>query len=67
MADKYKSSLQVSYFELYKEEIRDLLKPETSSKVLQVREMPNGDTVVAELYKMLGSFHSANFICHLGK
>jgi hypothetical protein len=52
MADKYKSSLQVSYFELYKEEIRDLLKPETSSKVLQVREMPNGDTVVAELYKM---------------
>ena len=52
MADKYKSSLQVSYFELYKEEIRDLLKPETSSKVLQVREMPNGDTVVAELHKM---------------
>ena len=51
MADKYKSSLQVSYFELYKEEIRDLLKPETSSKVLQVREMPNGDTVVAELSK----------------
>ena len=50
MADKYKSSLQVSYFELYKEEIRDLLKPETSSKLLQVREV-NGDTVVAELSK----------------
>ena len=48
---EYKSSLQVSYFELYKEEIRDLLKPETSSKLLQVREMPNGDTVVAELFK----------------
>ena len=41
--------MQVSYFELYKEEIRDLLKPETSSKLLQVRELPNGDTIVAEL------------------
>ena len=40
---------KVSYFELYKEDIRDLLKPETSSKLLQVREQPDGQTIVSDL------------------
>lgn len=34
----YKINARVSYFELYKEDIRDLLKPETDVKLLQVNK-----------------------------
>lgn len=45
----YAVSARVSYFELYKEDIRDLLKPDTDVKLLQVRETPDGQTTVSEL------------------
>ena len=49
MKDKFTVVTKLTYFELYKEDIHDLLKPETDIKLLQVREMPNGQTIVADL------------------
>ena len=46
---EYVTKVHVSYFELYKEEIRDLLSPSTDSKNLQVRELPDGQTIVSDL------------------
>ncbi|OQR87899.1 kinesin-like protein [Achlya hypogyna] len=39
--------LRVEYLEIYNEELRDLLHPETSSKQLSIREDANGHIVVA--------------------
>lgn len=40
-------SIKVSYIEIYKEELRDLLDLETSSKDLHIREDENGNTIIS--------------------
>lgn len=61
--------VKVSYIEIYKEELRDLLDLETSVKDLHIREDEKGNTgrIPALIFGVLGFSFGPNYSCFLLK
>ncbi|XP_062274108.1 kinesin-like protein KIF27 [Scomber scombrus] len=52
-SDIVEATVRVSYMELYREELRDLLEPHTIHKELHIREDDRGNTVVVGVKEMV--------------
>ncbi|XP_043968446.1 kinesin-like protein KIF27 [Gambusia affinis] len=72
--DSIEATVQVSYMELYREELRDLLDMNTSHKELHIRDDEKGNTVVIGATEMvvtsaeelLGAVEMGNALRHTG-